>query len=95
MAKGGPVGQFAIISAMLKDAGGVLAVDAIPSRLAVARRLGAEAIDYNQEDPVATIMELTGGIGVDRAIDAVGVDANMPTSGSATRQSKQMAKMRG
>lgn len=88
----GPVGQFAIISAQLKDAGRVLAVDAIPSRLAVARRLGAEAIDYNQEDPVATIMELTGGIGVDRAIDAVGVDANMPTSGPATRQSKQMAK---
>jgi len=74
------------ISAMLKDAGRVLAADATPSRLGVARRLGAEAIDYNQEEPVATIMELTGGIGVDRAIDAVGVDANMPTSGPATRQ---------
>ncbi len=88
----GPVGQFAIISAQLKDAGRVFAIDAIPSRLEAARRLGAEAIDYNQEDPVATIMELTGGIGVDRAIDAVGVDANVPTSGPATRQSKIFAK---
>jgi threonine dehydrogenase-like Zn-dependent dehydrogenase len=88
----GPVGQFAIISAFLKDAGRVLAIDAVPSRLEVARRLGAEAIDYNQEDPVLTIMELTGGIGVDRAIDAVGVDANMPTSGPAGKRAKPWAK---
>lgn len=88
----GPVGLFAIISALLKDAGRVFAVDAVPSRLSVARRLGAEAIDYNQEDPVATIMELTGGIGVDRAIDAVGVDANMPTGGPASKESKQFSK---
>jgi len=88
----GPVGQFAIISAMLRDAGRVIAVDAVTSRLAMARRLGAEVIDYNQEDPVAVIMELTGGIGVDRAIDAVGVDANMPTSGPAAKRAKLYAK---
>lgn len=39
---------------------------------------GATAIDYNADDPVEAILNRTGGIGVDRAIDAVGVDANHP-----------------
>ncbi|WP_225920696.1 alcohol dehydrogenase catalytic domain-containing protein [Pseudonocardia oceani] len=56
----GPVGQFAVLSAFLQGAGRVLAVDAIPGRLAAARRLGAEVIDYNAEDPVAVLQELTG-----------------------------------
>lgn len=77
----GPVGQFTIASAMLTGAGRVFAVDTIPSRLEMARAQGAEAIDFNADDPVETILELTGGIGVDRTIDAVGVDANRPHSG--------------
>jgi threonine dehydrogenase-like Zn-dependent dehydrogenase len=79
----GPVGQFAIASAQLMDAGRVFAVDCIPSRLAMARAQGAEVIDYSAEDPVAALHDLTLGIGVDRAIDAVGVDANQPARGPA------------
>jgi threonine dehydrogenase-like Zn-dependent dehydrogenase len=79
----GPVGQFCIASARLMGAGRVFAVDTIPSRLDMARAQGAEAIDFNVEDPVEVIRELTGGIGVDRAIDAVGIDANRPHSGPA------------
>ncbi|HEX4765217.1 MAG TPA: zinc-dependent alcohol dehydrogenase [Lichenihabitans sp.] len=71
----GPVGQFAIASAKLMGAGRILAVDHHPDRLDMARRQGAEVIDFEREDPVKTIVDLTGGIGVDRAIDAVGVDA--------------------
>lgn len=41
----------------------------------VARKQGAEVIDFSREDPVEVIKELTGGIGVDSVIDAVGVDA--------------------
>src|SRR6185312_355965 len=81
----GPVGQFAIASAKLMGAGRVLAVDCLEDRLQMARRQGAEIIDYEREDPVATIRELTGGIGVDRAIDAVGVDANHPHHGPAAK----------
>jgi threonine dehydrogenase-like Zn-dependent dehydrogenase len=84
----GPVGQFAIASALLMDAGRVLAVDTIPSRLDLARELGAEVIDFNAEDPVQVIKELTGGIGADRAIDAVGVDATQPHSGPAKKSVK-------
>jgi threonine dehydrogenase-like Zn-dependent dehydrogenase len=87
----GPVGQFAIASAMLLGAGRVLAVDHHPSRLAMARALGAEVIDFDEEDPVETIQRLTGGIGVDRAIDAVGVDAERPHSGPAAKEAKKQA----
>jgi len=85
----GPVGQFAIASAKLFHASRVLAVDTIPSRLDMARAQGAEVIDFNAEDPVEAIRRLTGGIGVDRAIDAVGVDANRPHHGPAAQQAKQ------
>lgn len=74
----GPVGQFAIVGARLMGAGRIFAIDAIPDRLARARAQGAEIIDFEREDPVAVIRNLTGGIGVDRAIDAVGIDANAP-----------------
>ncbi len=81
----GPVGQFTIASLKLMDAGRIFAVDCIPSRLEMAKEQGAEAINFNEEDPVETIMGLTGGIGVDRVIDAVGVDANRPDSGPASK----------
>ena len=71
----GPVGQFAIKSAMLQGAGRVLAVDRIASRLDMARAQGAEVINFDKEDPIKVIKDLTDGIGVDRVIDAVGVDA--------------------
>jgi threonine dehydrogenase-like Zn-dependent dehydrogenase len=82
----GPVGLFAIASAKILGAGRILAVDTIPSRLEMAQAQGAEIIDYNAEDPVEVIRRLTGGIGVDRAIDAVGVDANRPHHGPAAHK---------
>src|SRR5262249_19059242 len=77
----GWVGQSAIASARLMGAGRILAVDTVPSRLDMARAQGAEVNDYNAEDPVEAVRRLTGGIGADRAIDAVGVDANHPQGG--------------
>jgi threonine dehydrogenase-like Zn-dependent dehydrogenase len=79
----GPVGQFAIASARLMGAGRVFAVDRLESRLAMARAQGAEPIDFDREDPVEAIRALTGGIGVDRVIDAVGVDAERADEGPA------------
>ncbi|RZI44121.1 glutathione-dependent formaldehyde dehydrogenase [Herbaspirillum sp. HC18] len=85
----GPVGQFAIASAKLMDAGRILAIDCLPDRLEMARRQGAEVINFDEEDPVQTIKDLTGGIGVDRAIDAVGVDAECPHRGPAADGAKK------
>jgi threonine dehydrogenase-like Zn-dependent dehydrogenase len=83
----GPVGQFAIASARLLNAGRIFAIDAIPSRLEMARNQGAECINFEQEDPVQAIKGFTGGIGVDRVIDCVGIDANRPHSGPGARKS--------
>jgi len=77
----GPVGVFAVLSARLRGAGRVIAVDQHPDRLAMARRAGAETIDFSAEDPIDSIRELTGGIGPNRAIDAVGVDAERAHEG--------------
>jgi threonine dehydrogenase-like Zn-dependent dehydrogenase len=85
----GPVGQFAIASAKLMNAGRIIAVDHRPDRLAMARRQGAECVNFDEEDPVATILEMTGGIGVDRAIDAVGIDAEHAHRGSPAAPSKE------
>ncbi|MGE5112119.1 MAG: zinc-dependent alcohol dehydrogenase [Acidobacteriaceae bacterium] len=86
----GPVGQFAIASAFMMDAGRVIAVDAIPSRLEMARAQGAEVIDFNRENPPEVIREITGGIGADRVIDAVGIDANRPDSGPGAKAADKM-----
>ncbi len=79
----GPVGLCAIASARLRDAARILAVDHHPDRLGEAKAQGAETIDFDEEDPVQAILELTGGAGVDTVIDAVGVDAERPHRGPA------------
>jgi len=88
----GPVGQFAIASAKLLDAGRVFAVDCHEDRLAMARRQGAEVINFEKENPVEVLLELTNGIGVDRAIDAVGVDSCRAHHGPAAEQSQERAE---
>ena len=88
----GPVGQFAIASARLMGAGRIFAVDRVASRLDMARAQGAEAIDFANEDPVEVLRELTGGIGPDRAIDAVGMDAERPHSGPTAKKLKKEGK---
>lgn len=88
----GPVGQFAIASAKLLGAGRVFAIDCHEDRLAMARRQGAEVINYENENPVEAIVELTNGIGVDRAIDAVGIDSTRAHSGPAAGESEKLAE---
>ncbi len=72
----GPVGQFAIRSAVMLGAGRVIAIDDVPERLEMARQGGAVTIDRSQEDVLDVLMELTGGRGPDACIDAVGFEAH-------------------
>ncbi|WP_058545195.1 zinc-dependent alcohol dehydrogenase [Pseudomonas fluorescens] len=81
----GPVGLFAIYSARLMGAGRVFAIDSLEDRLARARELGAECINFEKEDPVETIARLTSDIGTDCAIDAVGIDADHAHHGGHER----------
>lgn len=73
----GPVGQFAIQSAWMFGAGRVIAIDRVPERLAMARNHGrAETINFDDREVHETLMEMTGGRGPDRCIDAVGAEAH-------------------
>jgi threonine dehydrogenase-like Zn-dependent dehydrogenase len=89
----GPVGLFAIASAQLHGAGRVLAVDQVPTRLQQARRLGAEVVDFSREDPVETLLRLTGGNGPDRVIDAVGIDAESPGDEREARFQREVQEL--
>ncbi|QPQ55315.1 glutathione-dependent formaldehyde dehydrogenase [Allosphingosinicella flava] len=72
----GPVGLFAVQSALLMGAAQVIAIDHYPNRLELARGLGAETIDFRITDVREALMEMTGGIGPDAVIDAVGMEAH-------------------
>lgn len=77
----GPVGQLAVRSAFLLGAERVIAVDHIKSRLGLAEQAGAECVNY--EDVADGILDelayLTGGVGPDSCIDAVGLEAHGQT----------------
>jgi threonine dehydrogenase-like Zn-dependent dehydrogenase len=71
----GPVGLMATFGAKLRGAGLVIGVESIPKRQDLARHYGADVIvDFTKEDAVERILELTDGIGVDTAIEALGAD---------------------
>jgi threonine dehydrogenase-like Zn-dependent dehydrogenase len=75
----GPVGQFAIRSAMLLGAKRVIAIDdesSVPERLAMARAAGATTIDLAEESVYERLLDLTGGIGPDICVDAVGMESH-------------------
>ena len=76
----GPVGQFAIASAKMLGAERIISIDRYPERLAMAReKAGAtETINYELADVYDTLMDLTGGVGPDGCIDAVGTESHMP-----------------
>jgi threonine dehydrogenase-like Zn-dependent dehydrogenase len=88
----GIVGQFAAVSAFKQGAGRVIVVDGIADRLAQARTLGAEVVNFNLVDPVETVMALTNGVGADCVIDAVGIDAQRPKEGPAAVSGDEAAK---
>jgi alcohol dehydrogenase len=69
----GPIGLCATVGAKLKGASLIIAVDSIPARLEIARRFGANVtLRPGDGDLVAEIKRLTGGRGVDVAIEALG-----------------------
>ena len=82
----GPIGLCATAGAHLKGASLIIGIDAIENRLHLSREMGAdEVIDFTQEDPVAAIKRLTGGRGVDVAIEALGKQETFQWALEATR----------
>jgi threonine dehydrogenase-like Zn-dependent dehydrogenase len=81
----GPIGMMATVGARLCGAGFVIGVESKPNRIAMAKRFGADVIvDFTKEDPVEAIKRLTGGTGVDTAIEALGSPKTFAACVSAT-----------
>ena len=72
----GPVGLFAIQSAFVLGAHRVIAIDHYPRRLELARSMGAEVLHYEEVDVREALNEMTGGIGPDACVDAVGMESH-------------------
>jgi threonine dehydrogenase-like Zn-dependent dehydrogenase len=86
----GPVGLFAIQSALVMGAHQVIAIDHFPQRLDLARRLGAKTIDYHETRVLEALMEMTGGLGPDAVIDAVGMESHGMAVDTVLDNVKQM-----
>jgi threonine dehydrogenase-like Zn-dependent dehydrogenase len=71
----GPVGQLAMDSASVLGAHAVIAIDKEPYRLQLAAEAGHIPIDFTEVDVRSMLLELTGGRGPDKCIDAVGMEA--------------------
>ncbi len=89
----GPVGQFAIQSALLLGASRVIAIDRIEDRLERAREFGAIAINFDETDVLQALNRHTGGRGPDAAVDAVGLEAHAFTADAVLDKAKQVAKV--
>jgi threonine dehydrogenase-like Zn-dependent dehydrogenase len=76
----GPVGQFAVRSALLLGAEQVVCIDHLEDRLSMARAGGAITINFKEESVLDRLQELTGGKGPDKCIDAVGLEAHVTRS---------------
>lgn len=69
----GPIGLCATAGARLMGAAEIIAIESVPERAAISRRMGADhVVDFTSEDPVAAIRRITRGRGVDVAIEALG-----------------------
>ncbi|HRK19116.1 MAG TPA: NAD(P)-dependent alcohol dehydrogenase [Hyphomicrobiaceae bacterium] len=72
----GPIGLCATAGARLMGATSIITTDRLPERMEMSRRLGADhVVDISKVDPVGEIRRLTGGRGVDVAIEALGTQA--------------------
>ena len=90
----GPVGQFAIQSAFLLGADRVIAIDCQPERLAMAEKFSrAEVIDYTKVEVTEALKEMTGGVGPDACIDAVGMEAHGESLYAMYETAKHHAKL--
>lgn len=72
----GPVGLFAVQCAMIMGAEQVICIDHYPRRLELAQKFGAKIINFEETHVREALMEMTGGLGPDAVIDAVGMEAH-------------------
>jgi threonine dehydrogenase-like Zn-dependent dehydrogenase len=85
----GPVGQMAIASALMLGAAKVIGIDCVPARLRMAaRRPGVETLNFEQDDVLDRLKQLTAGRGPGACIEAVGLEAHGTTLDAYYDQAK-------
>jgi alcohol dehydrogenase len=90
----GPIGLSAISGAHLFSPSHIVAIDLSAARLDAAKRFGADVVvDNSHADPVAVVRELTGGLGADVAIEAVGVPATFELAAELVRPCGRVANI--
>ena len=90
----GPIGLSAIMGARLYSPSHVVAIDLADSRLEAAKQFGADVtVNNGREDPLAVVRDLTGGLGADVAIEAVGVPATFELAAALVRPGGHVANI--
>ncbi|WP_027483168.1 zinc-dependent alcohol dehydrogenase [Deinococcus pimensis] len=87
----GPIGLLTLLALRSRGAGRVVVTDLSERRLALARDLGADAtVNGREQDAASTVRELTGGLGADVVLEAVGVSATVGTAFACVRTGGQV-----
>jgi alcohol dehydrogenase len=90
----GPIGLSAIAGARLFSPSLIIAIDMASSRLEAAKQFGADVVINNTEqDPIEAVQSLTGGLGADVAIEAVGVPATFELAADLVRPVGRIANI--
>lgn len=90
----GPIGLSAIMGARLFSPSHIVAIDMADSRLEAAKQFGADVtINNGRQDPIAAVRELTGGLGADVAVEAVGVPATFELAAALIRPCGRVANI--
>jgi alcohol dehydrogenase len=90
----GPIGLATVLTSKLYTPGKIIAIDLADSRLEKAREFGAdETINSGREDARARVFELTGGLGADVAVEAVGVPETFELCTEIVRPSGHIANV--
>ena len=90
----GPIGLSAITGARLFSPSHIVAIDLADSRLEAAKQFGADVtVNNSREDPASVIRSLTGGLGADVSIEAVGVPATFELAVALARPGGHIANI--
>ncbi|HYF13705.1 MAG TPA: zinc-dependent alcohol dehydrogenase [Phycisphaerales bacterium] len=89
----GPVGQMAIRSLKMLGAERIIVIDNVPDRLRLAAEAGCETLNYDEIDIPEALRDMTAGIGPDRCLDAVGMEAHGTGVMDAVDKVKQRLKL--
>jgi alcohol dehydrogenase len=90
----GPIGLSVMMGSRLYSPSHVVAIDLADSRLDAAKQFGADIVVNNgREDPLAVVRDLTGGLGADVTVEAVGVPATFELAAALARPGGHIANV--